>query len=211
MIKTDFMKLYEELSELQESKADIDRLVVFAGQELADRFLAIKNKITPPENDLYYWIKNKTPEELDLFVSTIEDTESRTQTRKTAAHEGAELVCETDHWKVYHITTAAAAQLYGRDTKWCISGVKDGENIWRSYADYNDIFFLFAKSSYDARGCSNKFALVIDPGRGYYEAFDQQDNKLEDMYEIPFIDEIEIPDYFPLEELEPWPEDDDDI
>jgi hypothetical protein len=56
-------KLYETMwDNLNEAKADTERLVTFAGQELADRFQAIKNKLKSPENDLYYWIKNKTPE-----------------------------------------------------------------------------------------------------------------------------------------------------
>ena len=50
----EFLELYEELSALNEGKVDTQRLVDFAGQELADRFLAIRNKLKSPENDLYY-------------------------------------------------------------------------------------------------------------------------------------------------------------
>ena len=34
----------------------------------------IKNKLKTPENDLYYWIKNKTPDELEQTINNIENT-----------------------------------------------------------------------------------------------------------------------------------------
>jgi hypothetical protein len=40
-----------------------------------------------------------------------------TQIKKEISENGAELIDETDLWKVYHITTYEAAQKYGRDTK----------------------------------------------------------------------------------------------
>jgi hypothetical protein len=92
----EFLNLYNELSTLNEAKADTQRLVDFAGQKLADRFLAIRNKLKSPENDLYYWIKNKTPGELDSFIRDVEDTKSNTQIKKEVAEQGAELIDETD-------------------------------------------------------------------------------------------------------------------
>ena len=50
----DFLDLYEELSVLNEAKADIQRLIDFVGSEYADKFLAIKHRLKSPENDLYY-------------------------------------------------------------------------------------------------------------------------------------------------------------
>lgn len=53
-------KLWEDFSEpLTESRADMQRLVDFAGAEPASRFFTIKNKLKAPKNDLYYWIKIK--------------------------------------------------------------------------------------------------------------------------------------------------------
>jgi hypothetical protein len=65
--------------ELTEAKADTQRLIDFAGQDIADRFLAIKNKLKAPENDLYYWIKNKTVDELEQAINAAEGTKSGTQ------------------------------------------------------------------------------------------------------------------------------------
>lgn len=49
-----FIDLYETLSSLEESKADTQRLIDFAGEDLAKRFEEIKQRLKAPENDLYY-------------------------------------------------------------------------------------------------------------------------------------------------------------
>ena len=67
---------------LSESKADEQRLIDFAGINLAKRFFALRQRFKSPENDLYYWIKNKTPQELEQAVSNLENTKSNTQIRK---------------------------------------------------------------------------------------------------------------------------------
>ena len=68
--KNDFIKLYEELSILNEAKADKQKLIDFAGPDLAARFEANKKKLKAPENDLYYWIKNKTVAETKRTVTS---------------------------------------------------------------------------------------------------------------------------------------------
>lgn len=185
-------KLYEEA--ISESKADTQRLVDFAGQELASRFFAIRNKLKAPENDLYYWIKNKTVNELEQTVSNIENTKSNTQIRKETAEQGAELVCETEHWKVYHITTYEAAQAYGRDTHWCITGINNwGNKYWNEYKDKGvDFYFFITKGEYNPRGYDSKFALAIYPGNKTCEVFNQKDGQVS-LLDIKYIYEVNLP------------------
>lgn len=183
-----FINLYEKLSELNESKADTLSLIAFAGENLASRYLAIKHRLKAPENDLYYWIKNKTVSELERTVSGIEKTKSKTAQRKDA-DKGAELIQQTDHWLVYHITTAEASQKYGRDTKWCISELDS--NRWEEYTAYgSDFYFLIAKQNYNPRGSNSKFA--IDVSGGDITIYNQQD-EIVDYSTIPFVEEISIP------------------
>lgn len=188
-----FLSLYEVLSELNEAKADTQRLINFAGEDLPNRFLAIKNKLKTPENDLYYWI-NKTPEELEAFLTKIEQKKSNTQVKKEVAGQGAELVCSSKHWNVYHITTYEAAQTYGRDTKWCITGINNwGDQYWKEYKDKGiEFYFLITKDNYDPRAFDSKYAIALYPDGIGYEAFDQKDGQvlLED---IKYLDEIKIP------------------
>lgn len=189
-LSADFLNLYEELSELIESKADTQRLIDFAGEDLTSRFLAIKNKLKAPENDLYYWIQNKTPAELESLVSNLENTKSKTALIK-AADEGARLIQQTEHWLVYHITTAEASQKYGRDTKWCISELGDNHNRWEEYTAYgSDFYFLIAKDNYNPRGTDSKFA--IDTQGNDITIYNQQD-EIVDYQAIPFVEEIDIP------------------
>ena len=197
------MKLFEEFNlyetmwdSLNEAKADTQNLITFAGEDLANRFLAIKHRLKTPESDLYYWIKNKTPEELEAAVSSLENSKTKTQAKKDLSDAGAKLISETEHWKVYHITTYEAAQKYGRDTKWCITGIDGyGDKYWKEYTEEADVsfYFLITKGEYDPRGTDSKFAIALYP-RGLGEVFNQQDDKIA-FKDIPYIDEVHIPGY----------------
>jgi DNA-directed RNA polymerase subunit RPC12/RpoP len=191
-LNEEFLSVWEELSELNEAKADTEKLIAFAGEDLANRFLAIKNRFKAPENDLYYWIKNKTPEELEQRVTDIESTKSITQAKKGIADAGAELVCESEHWKVYHITTFEASQKYGRDTRWCITGVNNwGDRYWKKYTNAGvDFYFLITKGEYDPRGKHSKIAIAVKDGR--CEVFDQRDTLIQ-LSTVPYIEEVKIP------------------
>ena len=192
-LNEEFLKLWEELSELNEAKADTEKLITFAGEELANRFLAIKHRLKAPENDLYYWIKNKTPAELEQFVSNLESTKSKTKSTKDIA-EGATLIGENDYWKVYHITTFEAARKYGRDSKWCITGVPQTEEDeegtsqwWDEYKeDGCEFYFYITKGKYNPRGRISKFALAVYPS-GRYHIFDQQDIEVPGIVNAPDI------------------------
>lgn len=187
-LNEEFLKLYEKLSELNEAKADTQRLIDFAGEDLANRFLAIKHRLKAPENDLYYWIKNKKVDELEQTITNLEATKSATKVKKEIADRGAKLVGENDYWKVYHITTFEAAKKYGRDTKWCITGINDyGDKYWKQYTDTGvNFYFYIAKNEYAARGNDSKMALALYRN-GQYEIFDQQDTLVGGIPNAPAI------------------------
>ena len=190
----DFLDIYEELSILNEAKADTQKLIDFVGSEYADKFLAIKHRLKSPENDLYYWIKNKEPEEL---ISTIDNLES-TSTNKEIRDEskaGGILVAENEDWKVYHITTYEASQYYGRDTKWCITGIdNNGDTQWKDYHDNRGVefYFFISKQNYDTRGAKSKYALAVWPKKKAYEIYDQQDN-IVNLQKVSFMKKLNIP------------------
>ena len=177
---------------LTEAKADTQKLIDFAGEDLANRFLAVKHKIKPPRNDLYFWIKNKSVEQLLAIVEFAEAEKSNRQKVKDA-RDGAELICETDYWRVYHITTFAASQKYGRDSQWCITGVNDyGDRYWKQYTDRGiKFYFLISKVSYDPRGYDSKFAIAVYPN-GDVEMYNQQDDRA-GIDEVPCSTGIKIP------------------
>jgi ribosomal protein S18 acetylase RimI-like enzyme len=179
---------------LVEAKADTQRLISWAGEDLANRFIAIKDRLKSPENDLYYWIKNGSLEDFEKVITNIENSKSNTQL-KADASDGAELVSENSHWKVYHITTFEASQKYGRDTKWCITGINGyGDKYWNDYTDDGIKFYFFiSKVDYDDRGTDSKFALALQSDYTW-ELYNQKDDLV---YNLPdtkglYIDGISV-------------------
>lgn len=192
-LNEEFLEIYEELSELNEAKADTQKLIDFAGEDLANRFLAIKNSLKGAEKDLYYWIKNKTVDELKQTVISAESAKANKQIAKEITDQGAKLVCTSEHWTVYHITSFEASQKYGRDTRWCITGVNNwGDKYWKDYTSKGITFyFLIANKNYDPRGKTSKIALAIYPNKSC-EVYNQQDTLIP-VSGIPYLEEVNIP------------------
>lgn len=202
-MKNEFIKVYEELSQLNEAKQDTLNFKNWlrakgASESEADnytkRFDSIKSMLKSPENDYYYWIKKMEPQDLFNVINNTERVAKVKRTRKQEIAEGAKLVNETEHWKIYHITNFDASQYYGRDSRWCITGVDSyGDKYWNDYTrDGYTFYFCIAKQDYDPRGENSKFAIAIHEEAECYRVFDQQDNEdyLED---IPYYEEIKIP------------------
>ena len=121
-------KLYESSNSekwLNESKEDNQKLIDHVGEEIAQKFFKLKPRIKSPQNDLYYWLK-KEPVELQDFLDELENIKSKTQQVKEDK-KGAELIYNSDGWKIYKIYTYNAAKHYGKGTKWCISGNYPGD------------------------------------------------------------------------------------
>jgi hypothetical protein len=181
-------------AKLHEAKADTQRLIDFAGQDLADRFNAIKNKLKAPENDLYYWIKNKTVQELEQAITNAENEVSKTKAKKDVIASGAKVIHESEHWTIYSITSFEAAQTIGRDTRWCITGVNDyGDKYWKDYTNRGITFyFAVTNQNYDPRGEDSKFAFAVYPNLEVIELFNQVDERV-NLEDIPYYEEIKIP------------------
>lgn len=113
------------LESLNESKEDNQKLIDHVGEDIAQKFFKLKPRIKSPQNDLYYWLK-KEPVELQDFLDELENIKSKTQQVKEDK-KGAELIYNSDGWKIYKINTYDAAKYYGKGTKWCISGNYPGD------------------------------------------------------------------------------------
>ena len=120
---------------LMESKEDEQKLIDFAGEELAQKFFKLKPRMESPQNDLYFWIKKGDPDYLRTWLLALESTPSKSQLEREAK-QGAKLLYNKDGWKIYRIDTYKAATYYGKNTKWCISGNYPGsEGEGRTYFD----------------------------------------------------------------------------
>ena len=191
------MKIKKLLQEdlLTEAKADTDKLIAHVGEDEANRFLKLKDRLKGAEKDLYYWIK-KEPEELTKTLDALEATPTRSQKDKEAG-KGAELVAENDYYKVYKINTFEASKKYGANTKWCITGKESGwikdenENkYWKQYTDRGIEFYFFI-----SKDNKHKYALVSHPDkRDNYDIFDETDKSITTIPNAPEIEEIYIPE-----------------
>jgi hypothetical protein len=105
-----------------EGKRDQEILNNFLGDDYYNKYQLIKNKIKDPEyKDIYKMIKMDPSEVKDY----IDNFQSNTDIRRSNK-QGATKLYEDDEWVVYRITTYPAAQLYGKNTKWCITGRYEG-------------------------------------------------------------------------------------
>lgn len=211
----EFIKLYEELSQLNEAKQDTINFKHWliskgASESEADgytkRFDAIKSRLKSPENDYYYWIKKMKLQDLYDVINDTERVAEVKRNRRQEIADGAELVYESEHWKIYHITNFDASQYYGRDSKWCVTGVGSyGDRYWNDYTGKGYTFyFCIAKQNYDPRGEDSKFAIALHKDAECYQVFDQQDSECS-LDDIPYYEEIKLPginlDYY--ENIEP--------
>ena len=109
-----------------ESKKDLDDLKAYLGDKLFDDYMKIRDRIPKDQNEFKDFSKLKKMDKKDIqdFVSSFQ---SKSDKRKSDKTEGAEKLYEDSDWVVYKITTYPAAQLYGKGTKWCITGRYPGE------------------------------------------------------------------------------------
>lgn len=186
---------FKHLRRLFESKADEQKLIDFVGEELAQKFFKLKDRLKAPENDLYYWIKQGDPQLLRDKLDDILSVKTRKE-KDVEASEGAELIYDQDGWKVYHITTYEASVKYGKGTRWCISGSKvwdngeRGEEYFNKYTQKDGIEFYFY-----IRNNKEKYALAYYDADedAFYQVFNAEDIDVTETVELPKVEGL--PDF----------------
>ena len=123
-----------------EAKKDLDDLKEHLGDDLFDDYMKIRNRIADSDWKNFEILKNKDPEEVRDFVDNFQ---SESEKRKEAK-KGAKKLYENSDWIVYKITTYPAAQYYGKNTKWCITGRYPGhegrgEEYFNDYISDNNL------------------------------------------------------------------------
>lgn len=152
----------KEAFNLEESKQDEQRLIDYVGQDLANKFLALRNKLKSPYNDIYYWLKKDKQELIDY----IDNYQSNKEKDKQVKEEGAIYLGENGKYKVYEITSHQASCLYGKGTTWCIT--MEDASYYNSYIKKGARFFFFL-------GKDEKYALEYYPKTGLYRIYNKND------------------------------------
>lgn len=141
-----------------EGKKDQEILRDFLGDEYYDKFTSVKAKIKDPDyKDIYKLIK-KDPDEVKSYIDSIK---SNRDSRKADKSSGASLIYSDSDWNVYRITSYKAAQLYGKGTKWCITGRFNG------YEEQGEEYFNYYIERYDLDGGYYFFISKKDPSKKY--------------------------------------------
>jgi hypothetical protein len=86
---------------------------------------------------------------------------------------GAKLIFENDKVFIYHILTEAASKLYGKGTKWCVSGEKD--NKFNEYDEEINLYFIISKYR-DKEDPLYKIAVAVYSN--ILEIFNAEDKKI---------------------------------
>ena len=171
MIKTDFISLYEELSILNEAKADIDSFIDKFGEDTYELFKKsnqrLKNKGI--STDLTYHIKHTDKKDLDAILINLQNRAITKDGSLTELAGDYEYLGEGKGYKVYKINDVIASINLGAGTGWCISGRyehygeknykptrEEAEKHWNSYASRGIKFYFFI-------GKYDKLALALYP------------------------------------------------
>lgn len=174
--RTDVQKTIDSL---KEDKEGIKRFEDKFGKELSSRFFKIKPRLIAPENDISHWMK-KDSKELTSKLDSLESTKTVKQ-KDEKAKEGAELLHSDENWSVYEILNVDASIKYGKDTKWCISGI-DCETpiIWNKYKktmpnfpEESSSFIFFIRKMY-----RDKYAVLFNKENGEYLIWNSIDNPM---------------------------------
>ena len=171
MSKTDFISLYEELSILNEAKADIDNFINKFGEDTYELFKKsnqrLKNKGI--STDLTYHVKHTDKKDLDAILLNLQTRAITKDDNLTELAGDYEYLGEGKGYKVYKINDVIASINFGSGTGWCISGryghygeknykttKAEAEKHWNDYTKQGVQFYFFI-------GNKNKVALVLYP------------------------------------------------
>ena len=109
-------------------------------------------------------LKKQNKEDVRNFISSYISTGDKKKQDKV---EGAEKIYDGDEWVIYKITTYPAAQLYGKGTKWCITGrypghEEKGEKYFNDYIKQRSLdggyYFLINKDNPSYKFCILRYA-----------------------------------------------------
>jgi len=188
-----------------ESKKDLDDLKNYLGNKLFDDYMKIRDRIPKDQNEFKDFSKLKKMDKKDIqdFISSFQSKSDKKKSDKT---EGAKKLYEDEDWVVYRITTYPAAQLYGKNTKWCITGryeghEEQGQDFFDDYINrYNldgGYYFYISK-----KNPKEKYCILQTKDKDIHSIWDAEDTNhgvslddLPDYVLFPEVKEVNIRPY----------------
>ena len=195
----DSIKRYFVSGVLVESKQDFEKFKAWCNNdELYNKFMQLRPRLAnirftdgSKGDDIYFWMKNNTPKDLEDTLQDLEATPTKKE-REKRAQEGAKLLYNQNGWKVYKIETQEASQKYGKGSMWCISGEGGydlGDGYWEGHED-NTYFFIHG---------NEKYALIWHKGSKVWDIWNELDEIIPYIPNAPKVDGLpdvsKLPDF----------------
>ena len=208
-------RIYESKLFLESEKDKEDLKAYFIkedpnqGEDLFNSYMKIRNKI-PKEDLLYRDFSRLKKLSIDSIRDYVEDFKSEEE-KKKEAKKGAKKLYEDSEWVVYFITNYPAASIYGKGTKWCISGnymgdSDRGEYYFNKYIDagsaYKGYYFFLNRNDPNEKYCilqtkDNKIHSIWD-AKDQVVAAGQDDGTLYYFHPIPELPKVKQVNYPPV-------------
>ena len=141
---------------------------------------------------------------VDVIQNWVDTFSTNRDKRQQDKVEGADKLYEDSDWVVYRITTYPAAQLYGSNTKWCISGKYPGregrgQELFNEYIEEKDLdggyyFYLSKKNP------NEKYCVLQRKDKTIQSVWDASDTERGSSYdelgiELPEVEGVNLPKY----------------
>ena len=188
---------------LVESKADQQKFIDKFGKEFFDIFWNNKQRLKNKDInvDILWHVKHTSLSDMRKILDSVSD-EARAQ---EVDIEGAKLpeptgnydvVFESDEYIVYNPHDYVSSIYCAKGGRWCTAGgysipegqvkVSQARQYFNQYTGQGVELYYFIKSDGD------RYALAVYPNGVDYEVFNKNDVQLDDIEDIPGIDDIEI-------------------
>jgi len=153
----------------------------------------LRVKLTPPQNDINFWLKKHFQEFKDFIETYKSNTEKKTHQKykaQTTKDGKGVKINENAEYELWQVDSHEAAKELGRfykgySTDWCIS--TDNIDYWYTYyyEGNNRVYFLIRKQKQN--DVLDKVAILVDE-YGAFECWNQIDDLIEDNDEINTFD-----------------------
>lgn len=136
----------------KKTNQNIDNLESVHIENICNKHKRLSDKLPIEYRDVYQFPSYSSLSDFIHNVESLNDNE------KGIKKNGSETIYDDDKYEVKVITTKEAAQIYGKNTKWCISAI--GDNAWDNYK--NNVFYIVFNKKADKDNPFKKFVIQTD-------------------------------------------------
>lgn len=130
-----------------------------------------KNQAKGDERNIDWWGKNKSFDEFNKFVKSIDIKRTKTQVKRQKIAGNSINIFENDNWLVVIPLDKDASCFHGKNTDWC-TAKPNQEHFTEYFSQRITLIYCINKQT------GNKWAIAVSPYFSPKELFDQNDNSI---------------------------------